>query len=210
MRKEASRAGAPVVQPIDPFLPETGWPRQIDPAHRLKPAKAADDWAVGRGPIEEERRTDSFAQFPVGDASADRVLQRAYERFMGDRWLRFNRCAQRYAEDFFQEQTANQCARTGGVNVADFSLRKQAAQGHGETRLSQKQVDRHAMRFVGAIVLESEHELAVRLPLRFDRHRVGQEFDLEREPLLIARKALLAAKFANERPNFARPLRHFG
>src|ERR1043166_2697869 len=107
MKKEASRARAPMVQPIDPFLPETGRPRQIDPAYRLQPAQAANERSIRRRAIEEKRRADSFAQFAIGDASADGVLERALQSFVGSSGPRFNRSAQTHAKNFLQEQAAD-------------------------------------------------------------------------------------------------------
>src|SRR2546423_12335231 len=93
MRREASLARAPMVQPIDPFLPETGWPCQIDPAYRPEPAQAADKRAARSRPIEEKWRPEFFTQFSIGDPSADGVLQRGLERLAGKRGLHFDSAA---------------------------------------------------------------------------------------------------------------------
>ena len=59
------------------------------------------------------------------------------------------------------------------MNVADFSSFQNSAQHHSEPRLAQKKIDGHPMHFVGAVVFQGQDELAIRLPFRFDRHRVG-------------------------------------
>ena len=107
MKKEASPARAPVVQPIDPFLPETGWPRQIDPAYGLEPAQAADQRPIRCRSIVEKGRADSLAQFTIGDSSANGVLESAFECFMKQGWLRLDRSAQAYPKNFFQEQATD-------------------------------------------------------------------------------------------------------
>src|SRR5438876_612467 len=116
MKREASRAGAPMVEPIDPFLPETGWPRQIDPAHWLEPAQAAHDRTIRGRAIEKERRTDSLAQLAIGDPAADRMVENVLDRFAGQGGPRFDRRAQTHAENFLEKQSANQRARAGRMD----------------------------------------------------------------------------------------------
>ena len=96
-----------MVEPIDPFLPETGGSRQIDPAHGFQPAQTTDERVIGCRTIEEERRAYLLAKFSIGNPAADGVLKCAFERLAREGGLRFDRRAQTYAENFFQEQAAN-------------------------------------------------------------------------------------------------------
>ena len=121
-----------MVEAIHPFLPETRRPRQIDPAHRPKPAEATDQRTVGRRAIEEEWSPDSFGQFSIGNPAADRVLQLVLDCLAGQRRLRLDRNAQVDAENLLEQHPADERARAGRVDMANFSLLQHALQGDGE------------------------------------------------------------------------------
>src|SRR4051794_1163640 len=94
--------------------------------------------------------------------------------------------------------------------MANFSLLEHVPQSEGEMGLSQKEFDRDAMFFIGAIVFQGQNEFAVRLPFRFDRHRVRKEFKANGQSLVLGREAFRAIELADERLHVRSSPRDFG
>src|SRR3954469_21602602 len=57
------------------------------------------------------------------------------------------------------------------------------------------------MPFIGAIVLEREHQFAAPLPFCFHRHGVWEKLELKREPFFLRGEPSFAAELANKRPD---------